>query len=464
MEFTTVTLALTKYSFAWAPKAAVTIDKEGGRIGRLEDCLWTLPVGSVSRVHAIVHWASGAFFITDKSSNGMMQNGQQVPFDQPVRLAEGDVLKISNYEILVSFDQHEAVQAVQREPSLGWGAHDETWQGQAAMIDGPPILSPLPVASGISSESSPAAIENSSPFEIPSPDVSEPAPSDSESGSFLHGLDALSGIGVDTSDVDSGNSGEQSDEHIEGFPQATLSEAELDWTSVSVPEADVQALPSDSPPRTEKEDKGAVKQTAPPVDAERVLRAFFDGAGVDAGDFAGEDPVVIAGRLGESFSASVVGMFGLLRARDFVKSSFRLQITQLRAADNNPLRLAPDIAKRKLLTNSDPSYLPAEQAFTKAFDDLKKHEMASLAGMRGAMMAFLAKFDPDTLEARFDSRMAGGRRLPGLGPDRWQQYRVEYTEKALAVQDKFHEVFGRDFERAYAEQLERLMEDDTEAK
>src|SRR3546814_18192579 len=47
----------------------------GGSIGRSEDCDWVLGASGVSRVHAMVRYLNGIYFIEDRSPNGMLLNG-----------------------------------------------------------------------------------------------------------------------------------------------------------------------------------------------------------------------------------------------------------------------------------------------------------------------------------------------------------------------------------------------------
>jgi type VI secretion system FHA domain protein len=149
-------------------------------------------------------------------------------------------------------------------------------------------------------------------------------------------------------------------------------------------------------------------------------------------------------------------MHTLLSARNYVKQSFNLSVTQMQAVDNNPLRLDPAIAKHKMLADTDPSYLSSEEAFQKTFDDLKAHELATLAGMRGALEAFLESFSPESLEERFESRRARKLHFPGTRPDYWEEYCLDYNARVDAAKDKFAAIFGESFESAYVEQLQLL--------
>ena len=66
-------------------------------------------------------------------------------------------------------------------------------------------------------------------------------------------------------------------------------------------------------------------------------------------------------------------------------------------------------ALHNLLVKRNPAYLEPVEAFADAFDDLRDHQMAMLAGMRVAFEAMLADFDPDRLEEQFDRRFRKAR-------------------------------------------------------
>jgi len=77
-----------------------------------------------------------------------------------------------------------------------------------------------------------------------------------------------------------------------------------------------------------------------------------------------------------------------------------------------------------------------------------------MAGMQAALGHLFRRFDPATLEARFGS---GGGLLPGSRKARyWEQFSALYQEIAREAEDDFQELFGREFVRAYEEQIARL--------
>jgi len=70
----------------------------GGTIGRAPDNDWVLPDPEryLSAHHAIIDYQSGAYYLTDSSSNGVFVNDsdQSVGSGAPIRLHNGDRLRM----------------------------------------------------------------------------------------------------------------------------------------------------------------------------------------------------------------------------------------------------------------------------------------------------------------------------------------------------------------------------------
>ena len=87
----------------------------------------------------------------------------------------------------------------------------------------------------------------------------------------------------------------------------------------------------------------------------------------------------------------------VLRARTEIKNEFRLQQTTFKPVENNPLKFSVNVedALHNLLVKRNPAYLPAAEAFQDAFEDVRLHQVAMLAGVRAAFDAMLQEFDPE---------------------------------------------------------------------
>jgi type VI secretion system protein len=201
----------------------------------------------------------------------------------------------------------------------------------------------------------------------------------------------------------------------------------------------------------------AAAPAAPPADAARLVAAFLDGAGV-ADLSLGSDPEAAMRAAGAVFRALVEGLRQVLISRAAIKNEFRVEQTMLRARDNNALKFSVTIedALAALLQPNRPGYQPPLKATQEAFDDVRGHELAVMAGMQTALMSLLRRFEPGALEKRLMPGMLDSL-LPGARKARtWELFCATYKDIAREAEGDFQSVFGREFARAYDEQARKL--------
>jgi type VI secretion system FHA domain protein len=185
------------------------------------------------------------------------------------------------------------------------------------------------------------------------------------------------------------------------------------------------------------------------------VTAFLQAAGVDPATVAPET----AGALGRILRTVVQGVIEVLQARAELKNEFRLPLTRIRTAENNPLKFAVNAedALNSLLGRRNPAYLAPVEAFEDAFDDIRFHQMAMLAGMRAGFEQALRRFDPQRLQEVFDKRVKrGGLLQMTTKPRYWELYAAEFRELTQDPDDAFKHLFGEVFAGAYEQQLEEL--------
>lgn len=133
--------------------------------------------------------------------------------------------------------------------------------------------------------------------------------------------------------------------------------------------------------------------------------------------------------------------------------------TIFRPADNNPLKFSANVddALHNLLVKRNAAYLGAVDAFADAFDDLRDHQLAMLAGMRVAFENMLANFDPDRMQEEFDrqSPKASLQLIPAK-LRYWDLFREKRLEMIKDPEAAFARLFGEEFARAYEEQFREL--------
>jgi type VI secretion system FHA domain protein len=182
------------------------------------------------------------------------------------------------------------------------------------------------------------------------------------------------------------------------------------------------------------------------------LAEVLAGAGLQGAPVTPE----LARNLGQILRVVVSGLIDVLHSRQRIKEEFRMRQTIFRPADNNPLKFSANVedALHNLLVKRNPAYLGAVEAFSDAFDDLRDHQLAMLAGMRVAFEAMLAESDPDRMQEEFDRQSA-----KGLIPARlryWDLYREKHQEMKKDPEATFARFFGEEFARAYEDQFREL--------
>ncbi len=189
-----------------------------------------------------------------------------------------------------------------------------------------------------------------------------------------------------------------------------------------------------------------------------VIRALMRGLGLEELNTrrSAEEIAELAGGM---LREATGGTMEVLMGRALTKRESRLDMTMISAQANNPLKFFPDAgsALTQMVGGAMPGYMPARPAFANAFDDLKAHEMAIMAGMRAALAGVLKRFDPAAIEARLDEPSVMDKMLSANRKAKMWDRMVElYAEMAGEADSDFHRLFGEAFAAAYEEQVERL--------
>jgi type VI secretion system FHA domain protein len=169
----------------------------------------------------------------------------------------------------------------------------------------------------------------------------------------------------------------------------------------------------------------------------------------------------LSASFGSILKAVVDGLRDVLRAREELKDQFRLRVTGFAPRENNPIKFSANTedALHNLLVKRNPAYLEPVAAFEGAFDDLRIHQMAMLAGLRAGYQAMVTAFDPDTLERKFERYAKRGGLLGGSArPRYWDLYREVFEQTTADPEDSFRTLFGTAFSKAYEEQTRLLKQ------
>jgi len=204
---------------------------------------------------------------------------------------------------------------------------------------------------------------------------------------------------------------------------------------------------------------GPVQQTGSAPQSGNAMAAFARGAGLEVDQIAGFEQDVLFEQLGRMIVGFTEGLIQTLGGRTHIKSEFRLDQTMIRPAENNPFKFSTSKTRTllQLLSKNDPAYKSGVNAISEGFADVNAHQMAVIAGMEAALQDILSRFNPKTLEKRIVSDSILDKVLPGGKKAKyWDIFKLLFDEIAGEAEDNFQQLFGREFSRAYEEQLSRL--------
>jgi len=410
----------------------------GGSIGRSEDCDWVLSASGVSRVHAMIRYLNGMYFIEDRSTNGMLLNDTPLIKGDPSALKSGDRLLIDTFEVDVILQ--DAAAAATSAPV------------HSAPPPALPEFDPLDFGSLDVAPPAPSAPAQVAPISIPQDEGLIPGAGTSSSDNDLDPLSFL-GPSDSSSDLLSGTSTGNATSHwdqspsTEDFFHPPMSTAQRQESANALPENwDLTMGDFSSPAAPPPPGPAPAAPAAAPVKSPIPVATPAETTGSSA----------VPADLDDIFRVVVDGVMDVLRARAEIKNTFRLPVTIIQRSENNPLKFAPnpEEALQKIMAPSNSAFMSGSDAFEDAFDDIRCHQMAMLAGVRAAFESLLVHFNPD----RYEQEVDGGAKRSAFGGKGkyWEKYRENFEGLARDPDDCFRRLFGDEFARAYEEQLARL--------
>ena len=483
------------------PAPAVAFGPEGGSIGRSLDNALVLddPSKYISRVHARVLAQDGGFVLEDLGSNASVVNDRPLGKGQQATLAHGDRVLIGDYLLQAVVDATLAA-PVLAPPS----ANDPA----LPLFEPPPPATPTPLPP---LEAMAPQLAVASP---PAPGFFDPlagasildvAPSQGGGRSDPLGLNLFEP--VPAAPARAAESDHVSPE-LAAMPRSQTVPPALPRPvaasaagTFSIPNdydpladffkpAQLPAVPAVAPTPTSADASAMASEAAPappvrlapapanapaamPAPAEvpvassangavtsgdEVLAALLRGLGLPGLQLkrpAAETAEIVGAMLREA----TAGTIDVLMARALTKKESRIDMTMLSVRANNPLKFFPnaDGALTQMLTGSMPGYMEPVEAVSGAFDDLRAHELAVIAGMRAALGAVLQRFDPAAVEARLSVPTVMDKVLSSSRKAKlWDRLVELYGEIAREADDDLQRLYGEKFSEAYEEQVARL--------
>jgi len=495
------------------PAPAVAFGAEGGSIGRsLENALvLDDPSKYISRVHARVLVQDGAFVLEDMGSNASVVNDRPLGKGKQVALAHGDRVLIGDYLLQA------VVEATPAAPLLAPAPANNP---ALPLFEPPPPTAPPQLPPLDNLQAGPATVPRSQAHgQAPAAAQfagAAPAFLDPLAGASIldvapgqqRGMADPLGLNLFAPAPGSGNPPRAAEsDHVSPELAAMPRSAALPGLAVQpapAPRPGMFAIPNDYDPLADFFPSAAAETAtvasapaafapaatipvAPPVTAQaaplaaalaapalqaapaaaapvyaasdsEVLAALLRGLGLPDLKLQ-RPPVEIAETVGAMLREATAGTIDVLMARAATKKESRIEMTMLSVRANNPLKFFPNAhgALTQMLTSNLPGYMPPVEAMAGAFDDLRAHELAVIAGMRAALSAVLERFDPARIEARLaeptvmDKMLSSGRKAK-----MWDRLVELYGEIVREADDDLQRLYGEKFSEAYEEQVARL--------
>ncbi|MBU6955668.1 type VI secretion system-associated FHA domain protein TagH [Hahella sp. HN01] len=153
---------------------------------------------------------------------------------------------------------------------------------------------------------------------------------------------------------------------------------------------------------------------------------------------------------------TVDGLMKALRARQTIKNEFRMNLTMIQAAENNPLKfsVSAEDALDNLFTKSGRAYMSPMEATKEAFADISDHQLALFNGIRAAYDYLMSQFNPEKLERRFEKQR--GKSLFGGAGKNWEGYKDFFEEMNEDAEKTFKRLFGETFAESYERSFNEL--------
>ena len=496
-----------------------TLETGSLSIGRGPGNDWVLqdPAQFLSKTHCVVSVTRTGYSLTDRSSNGVFLNGakQRLERDGDVAIGDGDEFTMGDYLVRVSevdsitsrsvsasaaSDPRGAVPEVARDDPFGLdeflaprplpaappppppprasprmdpfadprlSARDDPFGDDPGDLPGPPPQAARPFGDPAPPAVSPGTRD---PFDVHDEKQHDPFGEDDDL--FSGAKPAVSWQGP--SQPDNVDAAAQS-----FIPPKPIAAPDMDaWDDLlgdeppgmpahgAPPPAPLPSRPLPQAAAPPPDPLPVVPQMAQPLpqpapagpgEAARLVAAFLDAAGVPKLDVSDQDPESYFRLVGELFATMVESLRDVLMSRAAVKGEFGVEQTMLRPRENNALKFSvtPADAVGALLQPGRPGYMPPLRAAKEAFDDVRIHQLAVMAGVQAALFNLLKTFDPAALEARLEKGSMLASIMPGARRAKlWEAFCAKYKDIARDADSDFQAVFGEEFARAYTKQTQ----------
>ncbi|VAW91006.1 Uncharacterized protein ImpI/VasC [hydrothermal vent metagenome] len=482
-------------------ESSKTFGEQGGTIGRGAENYWILsdPDCYLSSCHSQISFENGVYLLTDISTNGTFLNGSREPMGKgnKVQLQDGDEIELSDYKFKInlwaseqssvspSFDNTMSADDPFAAPDLA--PHSNQSFDYTDPFATGEIVSPVEsLVNSSSQETDPLAVLdnqrritdnasfNSDAFANNSYADQADVMSQAVAWPTSNPKTDFSGIPEDwdvANDMGNDDGVAVMNNDVAQIVTNTISQLQQDGSvnneaALNYNREETQELQNENIKLREelnvirKKFIAYQKKNQLPsnmsVDTTTIRAMGLPVKGLTKKQVHGINQMV-----GEMIRETVSGMMQVLTSRNSIKNEFRMNVTTIQPVENNPLKFSANVddALENMFVKKGSSYKKPIEAIQDGFHGIAEHQVAILAGIHAAFKGAIERFNPESLEDRFDRQSKGNLDLiPGLKKARnWNQFIHYYKDLFDDMDDSFQYLFGDEFVRAYEDQLQRLV-------
>ena len=187
--------------------------------------------------------------------------------------------------------------------------------------------------------------------------------------------------------------------------------------------------------------------------------ALIEVMGLACKDLSEAKRLEISNTAGQIVRETLIGLMQALSFRKKIKEEFRISVTTIQPVENNPLKFSANIedALENMFVRENKAYMRPVDAVREGFQGISEHQVAVLSGIQAAFRGMIERFDPDSLEKRFEKYRKAGVIKVGQKGKNWDSYREFHQDLVNNLDNSFQHLFGYDFMQAYEDQLQRLV-------
>jgi type VI secretion system protein len=406
----------------------------GGRIGRSQDNDWVLPDPDryVSTHHCKISFRAGKWVLEDTSTNGVFINGSDAPssMEGPYSLLDGDRLRLGEYEIAVSIDDHNDFSA------------DASGQ--------------LPIPGRLATAAASSALGEDLGEELDLTDLlQDPAPG---GGNEASNWSAAPAEAAQPKTVEP----RAARPALTALPKPNSIESLLDALGVESPRGkgatddwQMQTRPYDRATMTALT-QGAMARRAANNDMEigTGFEAFCRGAGLNPAALPSDAQNTLLALAGQMLREVALGLMETHKTRTDLKNRLRLSTIGTPPLETNPLKTATSVdeAVLKLLDPHATRQLGSVDAIRESFAEHRTHQSALVSAIHAGVDELMKGLEPQDLQARFDRGLKRGALLGATNKLKYWDLYVDFFQVVNQRNEQgLPALFSEELARTYAE-------------